>query len=131
MRELPFPHSSFDAIVDVVSMQHTTLAEHASMYDALFSILKSKGRFFSYHLGSRSSSFREAHAKLLDRYTVERVNNPKVPLKSELSTCFVPGSLLRSMLHKAGFVNISVEKVTRTYKTGKFVEYLIVDAQKP
>ncbi|MDP3645902.1 MAG: class I SAM-dependent methyltransferase [bacterium] len=131
MRALPFPGSSFDAIVDVVSMQHTTLAEHASMYHVLFSILKSKGCFFSYHLGSKSSSFHEARSGLLDQYTVKSVNNPKVPLHSKLSTCFIPESVMKSLLHKVGFVNITIEKVTRTYKTGKIVEYLVVEAQKP
>ena len=93
-------------------------------------MLKPGGRFFTYHLGSNSSSFREANAKLLDQYTVERVNNPKVPLHSNLSTCFIDESLLRSMLEEAGLANVELAKTTRTYTTGKVIEYLAASAQK-
>ena len=130
MRTQMFPGSSFDAIVDVVSIQHTTLSEHAKIYAAVFAMLKPGGRFFSYHLGSRSSSFREARSKMLDSYTVEKVNNPRVPLSGNGPICFIPVPRLKALLKKAGFTDISLEKVTRTYKTGKIIEYLAVSAQK-
>lgn len=131
MREQMFPDASFDGVVDVISMQHLTLAEHAEAYRAAYAMLKPGGWFFSYHLGSNSSTFREANSPLLDRYTVKRVNNPRVPLNNNGPICFIPETLLRSFLQKAGFVAISIEKVTRTYATGKKVEYLAVHAQKP
>ncbi len=131
MRAQAFPSDFFDAVVDVISVQHTTLSEHEKVYRAVYGMLKPGGHFFSYHLGSKSSSFHAAHSNMLDRYTVEKVNNPRVPLSGNGPICFISEARLKALLKKAGFVNVSVEKITRTYKTKKVIEYLVVDAQKP
>ncbi len=131
MRTQSFPDAFFDAVTDVISMQHLNIADHKKTYTAVYSMLKPGGRFFSYHLGSASSSFKEARSRLIDPYTVYRVNNPLVPLSGNGPICFIPAPLLRSLLKQAGFIDITTEKVRRTYTTGKVIEYLVVSAKKP
>ena len=131
MRTQTFPDLSFDAVVDVISVQHTTLEEHKEIYRAVYAMLKKGGWFFSCHLGNHSSSFRAANSKMLDRYTVEKVNNARVPLHGNGPICFIPEALQKTLLKEAGFVHIAIEKMTRTYKTKQKIEYILVEAQKP
>ena len=131
MRTQVFPNAIFDAVLDVISMQHLNLEDHTRAYRIAYGALKRGGRFFSYHLGSASSSFKGAHSRLIDRYTVERVNNSRVPLSGNGPICFISAKLMSSMVEKAGFANIAIEKVKRTYVTGKVIEYLVLEARKP
>lgn len=131
MREQVFPDATFDVVLDVISIQHLNLKDHVRAYSSAYAALKPSGRFFSYHLGSASSSFREAHSRRIDRYTVERVNNPRVPLSGNGPICFISAKLMRSMITKAGFTDVAIERVRRTYVTGKVIEYLVLEARKP
>ena len=57
MRKMDFDNDYFDAIFDIVSIQHTNLKGHKETYKEIYRLLKKGGRFFQWHLGSKSISF--------------------------------------------------------------------------
>lgn len=132
MRKLPYKSNFFDAVIDVLSIEHTTLKGHRQAFGEIFRCLKSGGRFFSWHLGSKSISFIHGGGKKLDRYTTDNTPNQNVPYPNNGITCFLTASLARKMLKTAGFTDIRIERVTRTYKqmTQK-TEYFAILARKP
>lgn len=132
MRELPYKNDFFDAIVDVLSVEHTTLEGHTQVFAEVFRCLKPGGRFFSWHLGSKNISFTHGEGKRLDRYTIENTPNPNVPYPNNGITCFLTALLVKKMLAQAGFIDISMERVTRTYKQmTQETEYFAIGARKP
>lgn len=132
MRALPYEDSYFDAVVDVLSLEHTTLEGHQQAFKEIFRTLKPGGSFFSWHLGSKSISFIRGGGKKLDSYTRENTPNKQVPYPNNGITCFIPAPLAKKMLTHTGFVDISIERVTRTYKQMTQVEeYFAISARKP
>jgi cyclopropane fatty-acyl-phospholipid synthase-like methyltransferase len=57
MKKLDYDDNFFDAVVDVVSMQHLTFSEHLVCLKEVLRCLKDGGKFFSYHLGENSISY--------------------------------------------------------------------------
>lgn len=132
MRKLPYRGGQFDAIVDVFTVEHTTLEGHRQTFAEVFRCLKPGGRFFSWHLGSKSISFTRGGGKKLDRYTTEDTPNTNVPYANNGITCFITVPLAKNMLAQAGFIDITVERVTRSYKNlTQEVEYFAISARKP
>ena len=132
MKKLDFKDKSFDTIVDVMSVEHTDLQGHAETYAEVFRCLKKGGRFFSWHLGAKSISFTKGGGKKVDSLTVDNVRNTIVPYNNSGLTCFITSTVQRRLLHAAGFTDINIERVTRTYKNMKQqTEYFSVDAKKP
>ncbi len=132
MRVLPYKANFFDAIVDVFSIEHTTLKGHEQTFAEIFRCLKPGGRFFSWHLGAASINFKKGGGKKLDRYTTDNTPNQDVPYPNNGITCFLTAPLAKKMLKAAGFVDIHIERVLRTYKDmTQEVEYLGISAKKP
>lgn len=132
MRTLEYADSTFDAIFDVVSMQHCDLAGHRAAYREVLRCLKPGGRFFQWHLGAGSVSFAHGGGVPTDPFTVDDIRNPEVPLAGNGMTCFLPTTDARTILESAGFVGVSVERHTRTYRNmTQVMEYLAVTAGKP
>ncbi|MEK7585322.1 MAG: class I SAM-dependent methyltransferase [Patescibacteria group bacterium] len=102
LRHLPYPNNHFDAIVDVVSMQHTDLEGHKESYREVFRCLKSGGRFFQWHLGDQSVSFKKSGGRRLDRFTVDNISNPEVPLHGNGLTCFLSVNQACKMIEGGG-----------------------------
>jgi len=132
MKHPDFGSSFFDAIIDVVSLQHTNLKGHQEAYENIFHCLKKGGHFFSWHLGSESINFKNGGGKKLDRYTVDNTPNTNVPYDNVGILCFLTAPLAKRLLQAAGFTDIHIERVTRTYKdmTQK-VEFFAISACKP
>lgn len=132
MKKLDFKDKFFDAIVDVMTVEHTDLQGHKETFSEIFRCLKKGGRFFSWHLGSQSISFTKGGGKRVDALTVDTVRNTAVPYHSAGVTCFITPVVARRLLKEAGFRNIKVERVTRTHKNMiQNTEYFSIDAYKP
>ncbi len=132
MKKLDFENNFFDAVIDVMTIEHTDLQGHAETYSEIFRCLKRGGRFFSWHLGAQSTSFIHGGGTKLDRYTVDNIKNPDVPFPDTGITCFITAPFVRSMLVQAGFTDIAIERVVRTYRqmTQK-TECFAISARKP
>lgn len=131
MNKIPFQANFFDAVVDIVSMQHIPFSEHYKVYQEIKRVLKAEGNFFSYHLGYKSYSYKHSGGKIIDKYTVDNIYNPNAPLANNGVTCFLTENAIENMLIKTGFKNISIENVNKTYNNRKFlIQYLVVEAQK-
>ncbi|WKE66724.1 class I SAM-dependent methyltransferase [Gallaecimonas kandeliae] len=129
MTALPYENASFDAIFDVVSMQHLTLAQHAQVLAEVKRCLKPGGHFFSYHLGQGSSAF-AAEVPRLDGVTLTEVP-AGYPLASNGQTAFLSADGYALLAAQAGLVDIAVDKVVRSYgQQAQQVEYLVLTASK-
>jgi len=132
MQKLDFKDKSFDVIVDVMTVEHTNLQGHKQTYAEVFRCLKKGGRFFSWHLGSKSASFVDGGGERVDTLTVDNIPNTAVPYSNNGLTCFITPEVARKLLKSAGFIDIAIERVTRTYKNMKQeMEYFSISARKP
>lgn len=128
MTKLPYPDDHFDAIVDVVSMQHLTLAQHKATISEIYRCLKSGGSFFSYHLGKGSSVCGEPNLHWYDNISI---NNIPVgyPLAGNGLTSFLDAEEVEVLY--VNFTSLEISTVRRSYpKSSYFVEYLAISARK-
>lgn len=131
MRKLNFPNDFFDAIVDVVSVQHADLEGHNEIYQEAYRCLKPAGRFFQWHLGAKSVSFIKSGGKRIDKLTVDKIANSEVPFYGCGLICFLTAKEAERMLAATGFKNINIETHIRTYKNRlQIIEYLAIQAEK-
>lgn len=129
--DLPYPEDTFDVVVDVVSCQHLTLAQHEKALAEIFRVLQFGGRFFSYHLGAESYSFREGGGNRMDVCTIDNVANSRAPYHDNGVTCFLDPESGARLLGEAGFSNITVESVRKTYLSMTIeIQYLVLEAVK-
>lgn len=131
-QKMDFESDFFDAVVDVLTVEHTDLVGHEAAYREIFRCLKKGGRFFSWHLGAESVNFKKGGGKKLDRSTIDNAPNLDVPYNNNGLTCFLTPVTAKKMLEDAGFAEIAIEKVIRSYRgmTQK-IEYLAIQAVKP
>lgn len=131
MTVLPYASASFDAIVDVVSMQHLTWLQHEQALAEVFRVLKPGGRFFSFHLGAGSSAFTASQAYKLDDVTLDNIP-AGYPLAGNGPTAFLSAEQYQRMANEAGLIDVIVERQLRSYALSSLmVEYLIFTARKP
>lgn len=131
MTALPYSANSFDAVVDVVSLQHLNYSQHEQTFAETLRVLKPGGRFFSCHLGSGSSVFSAPEALMLDKITLSDIP-PGYPLAGNGQTAFLDADQFYSMVASAGFVDITLESQLRSYSSLQCqVEYLLLSAKKP
>lgn len=127
--KLPYPDQFFDAVVDVVSLQHVDIAGHRKALVEVVRVLKPGGRLFSFHLGQESYPFLHSHTEKLDPFTVAGIQNPQSPYDGVGVTCFISAEQYAILLKEAGFEKVSIEQITRTYGSpDKVVQYLSVEA---
>jgi SAM-dependent methyltransferase len=128
MIELPYPDAYFDAVVDVVSLQHLCLTDSVKALTEIGRVLKPVGAFFSYRLSDHSVMC--AAGARIDSATLADISDPSMPLAGNGPTSFWSPVLARQMYCRAGLAIDSVERVGRTYANGMFVEYLNVVGAK-
>ena len=132
MLALPFDKKEFDAIFDVVSMQHVDRQGHETGYREVFRCLKSGGRFFQWHLGQKSTPFQKRGGTRWDRWTLENITNRSMPLHNNGLTCFLKPSEVKILLREIGFRDVAIETTLRSYNGGtQHIEYLELTARKP
>ena len=132
MQKMDFEDNFFDAIIDVLTIEHTDLKGHVATYREIFRCLKKGGRFFSWHLGAGSVNFKEGGGNRIDRQTIDNAPNPEVPYSNNGLTCFLTPSSAHRMLAAAGFADITIERTVRTYKNmTQKIEYFSIQAIRP
>lgn len=127
--ELPYPDGMFDAVVDVVSLQHLGLEDSLAALCEIRRILKPQGRFFSYRLSDHSVMFeRASFAERLDAATLFNISDPHLPLANNGPISFWSPALVREKYVQSRFVVEDILRRARTYADGALVEYLAVTA---
>jgi SAM-dependent methyltransferase len=129
MTDLPYENEEFDVIYDVVSLLHLNWAGHLKAWNEVHRCLNDGGRFFSYHLGENSVSFK-CGAPMVDHCTVSNIP-AGYPLANNGEMSFLSANEVRKTLGEIGFRQVNIEKVTRTYAEQKqLIEYLSITARK-
>jgi ubiquinone/menaquinone biosynthesis C-methylase UbiE len=127
---LPYEDGFFDALVDVVSMQHLDLADSQAALREIHRVLKPGGEYFSYRLSDHSVMYEHGIAAAVDAATLSNIDDRAMPLANNGPISFWSPSLAREMYTQASLEMTSVERVGRTYSTGAYVEYLALIARR-
>lgn len=127
---LPYDDGFFDAVVDVVSMQHLDLADSQLALREICRVLRPEGEYFSYRLSDHSVMYEHEIAAGVDAATFSNIDDAAMPLANNGPISFWSPSLARVMYAQASLAITSVERVGRTYSTGAYVEYLALIAKR-
>ncbi len=128
---LPYDDEFFDAVIDVVSLQHTHLADKQRALAEVHRVLKKEGKFFSYHLGNQSNNFNPDIDEMIDRCTVRNIKNSAMPLANNGVMSFLDRPTTLELWGKVGFRSIGIENVFKSYAEGaQRIEYLAISCQK-
>lgn len=127
---LPFAAHFFDAVVDVVSMQHVDLDQSHQALQEVNRVLKVNGAFFSYRLSDHSVMYEHSGGERIDAVTVSNVADTAQPLANNGPVSFWSPSMTRLMYQKAGLSVHAIERHGRTYSNGSYVEYLAIVGEK-
>ncbi|CAJ1855604.1 class I SAM-dependent methyltransferase [Aeromonas hydrophila] len=128
MTVLPYCPEYFDAIVDVVSMQHLTLLQHRAALAEIYRCLKPGGRVFSYHLGKGSSVCQSDSVEWCDEISIADIPTG-YPLAGNGLTSFLDVSIVHDLYEN--FKNLEIEMIRRNYSSSnEVVEYIVISAKK-
>ncbi len=128
---MPYEKDYFDAVVDVVTLQHFNLADSETALTEINRVLKPGGKFFSYRLSDRSCMFLNSGGSFVDAVTVDNIFNSAMPLHSNGPVSFWGASLARQVYLQQGFEVDAIERHSRTYGNGVCsLEYLAISAHK-
>jgi SAM-dependent methyltransferase len=125
--QMPYDDRSFDAVIDVVSLQGLPLADARRALREMSRVLKPDGAFFSYRLSDHTTMFEGPDARI-DGATLANIGDPAMPLANNGPLSFWSPALAREIYADAGLEVESVERVSRTYASGVLVEYLKIVA---
>jgi SAM-dependent methyltransferase len=128
---LPFPDGYFDAICDVVSLQHTSIVGSRKALKEIHRCLKPGGRFFSYRLSDASIMYRQSGGAFVDEVTVDNIVDPAMPLANNGQTSFWSPELARRIFQESGLRLTAVERHGRVaHGSEQYVEYLALVGMK-
>jgi ubiquinone/menaquinone biosynthesis C-methylase UbiE len=126
---LPYSDAIFDAVVDVVSLQHLELEDSLTALCEIRRVLKPQGRFFSYRLSDHSVMFeRASFCERLDAATLSNISDPQLPLANNGPIAFWSPALVRERYFSANLAVEDILRHARTYANGELVEYLAIIA---
>jgi ubiquinone/menaquinone biosynthesis C-methylase UbiE len=125
--DLPYENDYFDAVVDVVSFQHLPIDYALQALAEVARVLKPGGEFFSYRLSDKCS-MNVVAANRIDEVTLFNIDDPTMPLANNGPTAFWSIDLVDKLYKAVGIQVTSIEKVSRTYVSGMFVEYLVISS---
>jgi ubiquinone/menaquinone biosynthesis C-methylase UbiE len=127
--DLPYAKDSFDAVVDVVSLQHIGMQDSRSALREVARVLQPCGKFFSHRLSDHSVMFSQAtDLERIDSCTITNISDPSLPLANNGPVSFWSPTLARMLYEEAGLAILSISRVERTYVNGAVVEYLAIEA---
>lgn len=133
MAALEYENDFFDVVVDVFSSYCMQEKEFDRFLDEVLRVLKSSGRFFSYHPSKNSDAFREpGPARLLDASTLDGIRRPtSAYYPQDYPFRFISPDEFAAMLERRGFKILRNERVGRTYREGsEYFEFVSIYAEK-
>lgn len=128
--QLPYEDNYFDAVVDVVSLQHINLDDSRLALQEICRVLKPGGAFFSYRLSDHSVMYEHSGGGRIDAATLDNIADASLPLANSGLISFGSPALARLMYQEVGLEVETIERVGRTYSNGAYVEYLAIQAGK-
>jgi SAM-dependent methyltransferase len=124
---LPYPDEFLDCVVDIVSLQHLDLNASSTTLQEIRRVLKRGGKFFSYRLSDHSVMY-ASESSFVDAVTLSNISNPEMPLANNGPVSFWSPGLVKRLYSESGLTVETIERVARTYPSGKLVEYLAISA---
>jgi SAM-dependent methyltransferase len=121
---LPYEDAYFDAVVDVVSLQHLSLKDARLAIGEIARVLKPSGEFFSYRLSDHSVQFADLSQAKVDVATLLNIADVAMPLANNGPIAFWSPSLAGIVYEEVGMKLLSCERFGRTYSNGQYIEYL-------
>ncbi len=127
---LPYEDGYFDAVVDIVTLQHLNLEDTARAFAEISRVLKSStGKFFSYRLSDHSVIYLNSGGSFIDSITVDNITDRELPLNNNGTTTFWSPGLAQMEYARHGLTIESIERFSRTYNSGRhYIEYLAITA---
>jgi len=133
MTSLDYADGFFDVIVDVFSSYCVPEKPFDRFLDEVSRVLKSGGRFFSYHPSKNSDAFRDpGPAPLLDASTLDGIRRPTSPYYPQSYPFrFIDPGEFEAMLMQRGFNILRNERIGRTYRSmAEYFEFVSIHAEK-
>lgn len=128
--QIPYENDYFDAVVDVVSLQHINLAGSRLALQEICRVLKPRGVFFSYRQSDHSVMYEHSGGEWVDAATVDKIADASLALAIDVPVSFWSPALARLMYQEVGLEVEAIERVGKTYSNGAYVEYLAIQAGK-
>ena len=123
---LPYDAASFDAVVDVVSLQNLSLENTRQALGEISLALKPGGD----QLPDRSVMLSAPEGRRVDVATLLNIDGPVMPLANNGPISFWSPSLARMMYDQVAMELISSERVGRAYANDAGMEYLSLIARR-
>jgi SAM-dependent methyltransferase len=133
MTVLDYEDDFFDVVVDVFSSYCMPEDPFNRFLDEVSRVLKSGGRFFSYHPSKNSDAFREpGPAPMLDVSTLDGIRRPTSPFyPQDYPFRFIGPDEFATMLKRRGFKISRNERIGRTYSNmSEYFEFVSIYAEK-
>lgn len=132
MRDMNFPHNTFEVLVDIFSSVCLNRADGDAYLNQVLNILKPGGLFFSYFPSKRSDAYQfHDPATLIDSDTLNSISREDSPYRGNISFRFIHPQEYAMLLTRKGFQIQYLETVNRTYQRGTEVfEFVVVEAKK-
>jgi SAM-dependent methyltransferase len=133
MTALDYENGFFDVVVDVFSSYCMPAKEFGRFLDEVSRVLKSGGRFFSYHPSKNSDAFREpGPARLIDASTIDGIRRPTSPFyPQDYPFRFIQPDEFATLLDRRALKVLRNERVGRTYHDGsEYFEFVSIHAEK-
>lgn len=95
-------------------------------------MLKERSRFFQVHIGTNSTPFLlKKEDEQIDCCTIKNISDTDLPLSNTGAICFLDIPEISQLFKKAGFGEIKIEIISRTYKErSQIKEYLVASCKK-
>jgi SAM-dependent methyltransferase len=129
-RCLPYADEAFDAVYDVVSLQHIPFSDLGRAYAEARRVLRPGGLFFTCHMGAATWDHDHGGGQLIGHHTFDDMGSDA--LFPHLGTISLPEPEdLRELLRANGFEEPTVEDVVKSYDgRTRHVQYIVASARR-
>lgn len=122
VRTLPLASASVDLVVDCMTAQHLTWADHAPLFAEYRRVLRPGGSLFVYHLDAETRSARGAPGDGFDCAGLALF--PSVPF-----FCLPTPEALAEVIAAAGFIDVVWRGLIREYPDRQRASYSVLSAE--